>query len=333
MKTDLATQIISGDRKSVADALNLIDDQRPHQQTKALQLLRALSGVPEKPRIGITGPPGVGKSTMISAISAILAERGLTVGIIAVDPSSRRTGGAFLGDRIRMRTHSNSPRPFFRSMAARNRLGGISDATYAGVTILEASFDCVLVETVGVGQSEGEIRTLVDTLVYICQPSSGDLIQFMKAGILELPDIFVINKCDIGSFASRSAEELRSGVGLTTSLGDEWKPPVLLTSAQTSSGIREVCEALEDHKRFLGSGAGVLRRRDSRDQFIRRQVLTKYGTLGLQALGGDLRLREFCTKWETLSPYEPLMHLEVKIGRLLKSRLNQPDDPLDSNSL
>ena len=145
----------------MADALNLIDDGRPKQRRAAQALLRELSDTPPKPRVGLTGAPGAGKSTLLDALSQTLRERDRRVGIIAVDPSSQKTGGALLGDRIRVRGSSRDPGLFFRSMAARDRLGGLAAATHASVTVLEAAFDWVLVETVGVGQSEGEIAQLL----------------------------------------------------------------------------------------------------------------------------------------------------------------------------
>ncbi len=327
LKTDLPKQILAGDRRAIASALNLIDDQRPKQKLEAERLLSALSGIESKPRIGITGPPGAGKSTIINALALNLAEQGLTTGIIAVDPSSRQTGGALLGDRIRMREHSDSEQPFLRSMAARDRLGGISSATHAGAAILEAAFDLVIIETVGIGQSEDEVRTLVDTLVYVCQPGAGDLIQFMKAGILELPDIFVINKCDLGNSVDRSLDELRSALGLTTKTDDDWKPPVLLTSGENLTGISELCDQLTEHKHFLQGGIGLQRRREGRDQFIRKEFLLRYGSLGLEALGGDRVLGELCSKWHSPSPYEPLMHLDKEVRGLLQGLLNRPNEP------
>lgn len=317
MEADLAAGVIAGDRRAIADALNLIDDRRPDQRRKADALLRELGGCDRRPRIGLTGAPGAGKSTLLDALSRKLRERGHTLGIIAVDPSSQRTGGALLGDRIRVRGSSRDPGVFFRSMAARDRLGGLAAATHAGVTILEAAFDRVLVETVGVGQSEGEIAQLVDTLVYVAQPGAGDLLQYMKAGLVELPDVFVVNKSDMGAIASQTASELRSGVSLSPRERGDWEPPILLASARDDSGIESVCDALENHEDFLAGERAVARRRAGRDHFVREEVLRRYGTFGLTALGGEERLAEICGEREDPSPYG-LLEL---LGREIESAL------------
>ena len=187
---------LARDRGAVPEALNLADDRRPDRREKALKLLDALeqqAPFPGAPRVGLTGAPGSGKSTLLDALVRELRPRGETVAIIAVDPSSRNTGGALLGDRIRVRSAASDSGVLIRSMAARDHLGGLAESTWAAVAIVAAAFDWVFVETVGVGQSESEIAALVDTLVYVSTPETGDLLQFMKAGILEFPDIFVIN--------------------------------------------------------------------------------------------------------------------------------------------
>ena len=176
-----------------AEALALLDD------------LDRTEPFPGAARIGLTGAPGAGKSTLIDAMVRTLRARGDSVAIAAVDPSSHKSGGALLGDRIRMRAGSTDAGVFIRSMAARDRLGGLAEATYAAVSIMGAVFDYVFVETVGIGQSEGDVAGLVDTLVFVANPGAGDTLQFMKAGILERPDIFVVNKSDIGALAERAA--------------------------------------------------------------------------------------------------------------------------------
>ncbi|HEU4431598.1 MAG TPA: methylmalonyl Co-A mutase-associated GTPase MeaB, partial [Myxococcota bacterium] len=152
----------------------------------ALEARIAFGGAP---RLGLTGAPGAGKSTLMDALVRAQRARGETVGIVAVDPSSRKSGGALLGDRVRVRSAASDPGVFFRSLAARESLGGLADAARAATTILAAVFDLVIVETVGVGQSEGDVVDLVDTLVFVAQPAAGDTVQFLKAGVLELPDV------------------------------------------------------------------------------------------------------------------------------------------------
>src|SRR5690606_10972382 len=197
----------------------------------------------EPTRVGLTGAPGAGKSTLLDALVRRLRARGETVGIAAVDPSSRRSGGALLGDRARVRASALDPGVFLRSMAARERLGGLADATWASVTVLSAVFDHVFVETVGVGQSEAEVADLADTLVFVAQPGAGDMLQFMKAGVLEHPDVFVVNKADLGAIAERTASELAAGLTLGARRPDGWSPPVLLVSARDARGIDELVAA------------------------------------------------------------------------------------------
>jgi LAO/AO transport system kinase len=223
--------VLARERESVALALNLCDDRRPEPRAAALQLLDRLereAPFPGAPRVGITGAPGAGKSTLLDAFVRGLRAGGDTVGIVAVDPSSRESGGALLGDRIRVQAAGRDAGVFIRSMAARERLGGLADATRAGVSVLACAFDRVFVETVGVGQSEVEIAGLVDTLVYVANPGTGDALQFMKAGLIELPDLFVVNKSDLGPAATRTALELESGLGLGSRADPGWSPPVLL---------------------------------------------------------------------------------------------------------
>lgn len=217
---------------------------------------------------------------------------GETLAIVAVDPSSQRTGGALLGDRARVRSGAGDEGVFIRSMAARDRLGGLAEAARAGVTILSAAFDKVFVETVGVGQSEIEVATLVDTLVYVASPAAGDLLQFMKAGILEEPDIFAVNKADIGPLAERTASELASGLGLGERSGrDDWTPPLLLTSARDNTGIGELADAMRAHFEHLRAHGSIdARRRSGRDQWVVSTLEHRYGSYGLERLGGTSRI-------------------------------------------
>lgn len=210
------------------------------------------------------------------------------MGVVAVDPSSRRTGGALLGDRVRVRSGARDPGVFFRSLAARERLGGLADAALPSVTVLGAAFDWVVVETVGVGQSEGDVADVVDTLVYVAQPAAGDLLQFMKAGVLELPDVFVVNKADQGPAASRTASELEAGLGLGERASAGWTPPVLLCSARDGRGIDALAETLDAHRRYLErSGEREARRRRARDAFVRETLRNRYGSYGMGAVGGS----------------------------------------------
>ena len=226
-----------------------------------------------------------------------LRARGESVAIVAVDPSSRSSGGALLGDRIRVRSAANDPGVFVRSMAARERLGGISDAARAGVAILAAVFDHVFVETVGVGQSESEVTSVVDTLLFVATPGGGDVLQFIKAGLIELPDVFAVNKLDLGEPAVRTAHELESAQGMAAREAGAWQPPVLRVSARDGSGVEALLEALQAHFRHqLASGALRARRRAGAAESVLGTLAQRYGSHGLQSIGGPeavrARLRE-----------------------------------------
>lgn len=291
----------------MAAALNLIDDRRPGRREAALAMLDALErGVAERAargerrdptRVGVTGAPGAGKSTLLDALVRRLRARGETVGIAAVDPSSRRSGGALLGDRARVRASALDPGVFLRSMAARERLGGLADATWASVAVLAAVFDHVFIETVGVGQSEADVADLADTLLFVAQPGAGDVLQFMKAGVLEHPDVFVVNKADLGAIAERTASELAAGLALGARRPDGWSPPVLQVSARDARGIDELVDVLDAHRRHLEtSGEGAARRRRGREALVASALERRYGSYGIERIGGleglRARLRE-----------------------------------------
>lgn len=288
----LAERLLAREREAVAPALNLLDDRRPAARAQGEVLVRRLEARDNSaPRIGLTGPPGVGKSTLADALVRRLLARGERVGILAVDPSSKRSGGALLGDRARVRAAGREAGVFFRSMAARDRLGGLSEGAYHAALVLAAVFDRVLVETVGIGQSESEAAELVDTLVFVAQPGAGDMLQFMKAGVLELPDLVVVNKADLGAEAERSAGDLRSGLGLGKGADDAaahgGPPPVLLVSAQSGAGLTELEDALAAHyAHLLESGAIHERRRRRRRHFVLSALQNRYGSFGIEKLGG-----------------------------------------------
>jgi len=287
--------LLGGERAAVAEALNLADDQRPEARAAAIALLTRLERelpFPGTPRVGITGAPGAGKSTLLDAIVRNLRGRDETVAIAAVDPSSRATGGALLGDRIRVRSAASDPGVFVRSLAARSRLGGLSDVARASVTILSAVFDHVFVETVGVGQSESEVAGLVDTLVFVANPASGDELQYMKSGLLELPDVFAVNKSDLGAIARRTTSELEAARALARPSGDGWVPPVISISARDSEGIDALLEAIEAHRAHTEACGSLAERRASgaRD-FVIDALQMQFGSYGLDRVGGEDALR------------------------------------------
>lgn len=212
--------------------------------------------------VGVTGPPGVGKSTMTSALVTALRANGRTVAVLAVDPTSPFSGGALLGDRIRMGEHALDPGVFIRSLAARGQLGGLAAAVPAAVRLLEAAgFDVVLIETVGVGQSEVEIASRADTCVVLVAPGAGDGIQAAKAGVLEIADIFAVNKADREG-ATAAVHDLRAQVRLTARPAGAWRPPVVRCSAATGAGITDLLTAIEEHReRTTRDGTWEVRRR------------------------------------------------------------------------
>jgi LAO/AO transport system kinase len=252
---------------------------------------------PGATRVGLTGAPGSGKSTLLDAVVRAVRARGETLAIVAVDPSSRATGGALLGDRIRVRSAGSDPGVFVRSMAARERLGGISDAARAGVAILAPVFDHVFVETVGVGQAESDVISIVDTLVFVASPGSGDVLQFLKAGLIELPDIFAVNKADLGEAATRTAHELASAQDLASREPGAWRPPVLRVSARDGTGVDELLAAIGSHRAHqIAADTLRTRRRAGAEDHVLAMLAQRYGSYGMSRLGGPdgirVRMRE-----------------------------------------
>jgi LAO/AO transport system kinase len=257
----LVTRARAGDARSVARLISLVEDASPALR-EAMAALLPYGG--HATVIGLTGAPGVGKSTTTSAFVTALRQRDKRVGILAVDPSSPFSGGALLGDRVRMQDHALDPNVYIRSMASRGHLGGLSWSTPQALRVLDAAgCDVVLVETVGVGQSEVEVAGLADTTVVLLAPGMGDAIQAAKAGILEVGDVYVVNKADREG-ADATVRELRHML----TLGErrepgEWRPPIIRTVASRGEGIDEVMEALDKHHGWLAE-TGELRRRRHR---------------------------------------------------------------------
>ena len=302
--------------------LNLIDDRRPEQRADALELLDALerdTPFPGPPRVGITGAPGAGKSTLLDAIVRALRPRGDTIAIAAVDPSSRASGGALLGDRIRVRASNADPGVFVRSMASRDRLGGVSDATRASVAIFAAAFDQVFVETVGVGQSESEVAGLVDTLVFVANPATGDELQFMKAGLIETPDVFCVNKSDLGAPARRTASELETALSLAERERGSWRPPVLSISARDGLGIDALLDALAAHREHaLAGGDLAVHRREGAIQHVLATLTHRYGGFGLERIGGPEAVRQRMEQPPEQTPYRWVEVLAAEVEDALR---------------
>jgi LAO/AO transport system kinase len=274
---DLLAGVEQGQRRAIARVLTLVEDGSPEQLREVVAALHPRSG--RARTVGITGSPGVGKSTLTNAIAAELRRRDRTVAILAVDPSSPFSGGALLGDRVRMQGHHADPGVFIRSMASRGHLGGLSFATPQAVLVLDAAgFDDVLIETVGVGQSEVEIAATADTTVVALAPGMGDGIQAAKAGILEVADVFVINKADQGG-AGKLESELRGMLELGHALeGPDdpagWWPPIVRTVAVRDEGISELVDTFAAHREDAArSGRGERQRRDRALHLVREVAL------------------------------------------------------------
>ena len=235
--------------------------------------------------LGLTGPPGVGKSTLTNALVSAWRKAGETVGVIAVDPSSRRTGGALLGDRARIATDPGDRGVFVRSMAARDRLGGLSDQTVAAMVVMRAVFDRVLVESVGIGQSEADVAMVADTVVLCIQPGSGDSLQFMKAGVMELPDVIVVTKADMGATAQRAKADVEGALTLVARDPGAWTAPVVLVSSTSGEGLDKLAAALAGHRAWLAGGRLAARRAAQEEQWVEEALRTRFGTAGLALAG------------------------------------------------
>ena len=255
----LAGALLSGDTRALARAISLAEDRDP-QATELAAELQPHTG--KAYLVGVTGSPGTGKSTLADALVKVIRDRGQTVGVIAVDPSSPFTGGAVLGDRIRMSRHTLDKGVFIRSMGARGHLGGLAAATREVIHLLDAyGRDVILVETVGVGQSELEISTICDSIVLVVMPESGDAVQTIKAGILEIADVFVVNKVDLGG-----AEKTRRLIQDALAMGPKqsWSPPIVMASAAKEEGIDRIWDAVLAHRTFLEESGGLHSRRQQR---------------------------------------------------------------------
>lgn len=294
----MAELIANGDRRSLARGITLVESTRAEDRASAAILLDALlasSGGAH--RIGVSGPPGVGKSTFIETLGLLLCDQGRRVAVLAVDPSSRRSGGSILGDKTRMDELAKRPGAFIRPSPSGGALGGVTRRTRDTIVLCEAGgFDVVLVETVGVGQSETEVDEMVDTFVLLAAAGSGDELQGMKRGITEFADVVLVTKADgdLLHAAERVAADYRHALHLLRAKHDAWIPEIRLVSAATGEGVPEAWDAISRHRAALGESAALAERRaaqlrawlwsEVREQLLRRIESGKAGLGGI----GDL---------------------------------------------
>jgi LAO/AO transport system kinase len=288
---DLGRRLAARDLAAAPAALNLVENRSPSAREDIAALLGSVSPASlggEAPAhvVGVTGPPGAGKSTLLSALVGGWRAAGRTVAVLAVDPSSKRSGGALLGDRARIDADPADRGVFIRSMAAGERLGGLAPATRAAAQALAAAFDVVVIETVGVGQSETEVAEAADTVAVIVQPGSGDALQFLKAGIMEVPDALVVTKADLGTVAVRAVRDLRAAL---RSLGSA-TPVLAVSSVHPASGIDELIAALDAHREGLDLAAARVR---TRRLGALADFVAEHGARGLRALGGRREAERF----------------------------------------
>ena len=255
--SELVDQLVAGDRRVLARAISLAEDRRP-EATEVIRL--AFLRTAATPIVGVTGPSGAGKSTLVDALTSLYRQGGETIGILAVDPSSPFTGGALLGDRVRMQRHSEDAGVYMRSMATRGTLGGLAAAAYDAMTLLAAAgLDRLLVETIGVGQDEVDVAGVADTTCIVLTPASGDEVQAIKAGIMEVADVLVLNKSDMQG-ADRTEAVLRGWVSAASERG--WRPPIVRTVAPEGVGLEELRDAVAAHEEwYRSSGQAETKRR------------------------------------------------------------------------
>jgi LAO/AO transport system kinase len=306
---ELGARLRDHDLTAAPAVLNLLESRSPGAREQGAALLAAVSPAAlggEGPGhvVGITGPPGVGKSSLLSRLAAEWRARGRTVAMLAVDPTSKRSGGALLGDRARIEVDPSDPGVFIRSTAAGDRVGGLAPATRGAAAALSAAFDVVVIETVGVGQSETDVADVADTVAVVVQPASGDVLQFLKAGIMEIPDVLVVTKSDLGRVASRAVADLQASL---RALGSAETAVVAVSSVAPPAGVAELADELDAHRARLDLPARRLR---ARRLHALADFATEHGDRGLRELGG----RRAAERW--LAEQDPDLDVPALLGAL-----------------
>ena len=257
-----------------------------------IQIIKILDNYHSNPKahvIGITGPPGVGKSSIISKLINAFRKKKLSVGVIAIDPSSKRSGGAILGDRARFEVRPDDKKVFVRSMAAKDYLGGISELTFPSMVIMRSIFDILIIETVGVGQSETNIENVVDTVMYCVQPASGDSLQFIKSGIIEIPDIIAVTKSDLSTISNATVADLNSSKIFFKNEYD-WDINILAISAHKELGIQKLLDIFDERWTWLKKKNVLKKKRFQQDlEWIKKSTTNQYGYLGLNLIKDKIK--------------------------------------------
>ena len=320
----------TADRRALARAITLVENSDPLAYDLVRELYPETGGAYA---VGVTGPPGVGKSSLISALVRHVREQEKTVGVISVDPSSPFSKGALLGDRIRLSDHFLDPGVFIRSMGTRGHLGGLAEATLQALLVLDAAGrDLVFLETVGTGQSEIEVIGVADTVVLVLMPGSGDSVQALKAGIMEIPDVIAVNKKDHPA-AKTMLNEVRSVLALDTE--SDWKPPIVLTEAVTEEGVAELWEQIAAHRQYLESN-GLLDER--RRQNLAGEVFTVASARAKshleQAVADDPELRRLLDEVQRreLDPLTAVREIMEKVFYVRGARINPGTTTSDHES-
>ncbi|PLW75080.1 methylmalonyl Co-A mutase-associated GTPase MeaB [Cohaesibacter celericrescens] len=301
-----------GGKRALARALSEIEAR--DGSADIAKLLDEAARATQAHVVGLTGPPGVGKSTLTNALIRHWRQQGESVGVVAVDPSSRFSHGALLGDRTRLDTDPTDQQVFVRSMAARDRLGGLSHEALSAIILMRSLFDRVLVESVGIGQSEADIAFAADSIILCIQPGSGDSLQFMKAGVMELPDIVVVTKADMGSVARRAKADVEGALSLAMRKHESWAVPVMMVSALNSEGLDALVQAVDRHHAYLvSSDLLVQQRKDQALLWLTDRVRRKFGTVGLS----HVHLEEMIKS--AAGPFEADRHITSDLsGRLTR---------------